>query len=185
MALLFKEQGLFGGALKCSFPQNFYDASDVRPVPDNQEVFMNKQCNQNIIFDILESPAAQNDLNEHPATFHFKELVEDHELGDISDGIEDTDLFQIDPENFTKECIVEISTVRGVKKRTHRDGSLENIRLTVVVFRILIHKTDIVVTFNDSEFEKDGESDQKWSGDNFVTILRSLKLIDSSLFVDE
>ena len=35
---VFLERPLYGGALSCSFPGYFLDASDFRPVPDNQEV---------------------------------------------------------------------------------------------------------------------------------------------------
>lgn len=38
----FKQVDLFGGAIVASIPSTFEDVSDIRQVPDNQEVYLDK-----------------------------------------------------------------------------------------------------------------------------------------------
>jgi hypothetical protein len=44
---------LFGGAMTCLLPASFQDLSGFRPVPDHQEVFVDKQSNTTITIEIL------------------------------------------------------------------------------------------------------------------------------------
>ncbi|KAJ4292917.1 hypothetical protein N0V88_005580 [Collariella sp. IMI 366227] len=50
----YKKTDLFGGALTCDLPDNFADVSTIRKVPDNQEVYIDKDGFTSIIFDIGE-----------------------------------------------------------------------------------------------------------------------------------
>jgi len=45
---------LFGGAISCSFPPRFKDVSDVREVPNNQEVFQDPNRDESFIIELLE-----------------------------------------------------------------------------------------------------------------------------------
>jgi hypothetical protein len=45
---------LYGGALKCALPSSFADASDMRQVPDNQEVWLDLESGLTIIVELLE-----------------------------------------------------------------------------------------------------------------------------------
>lgn len=47
---------LFGGAITASLPENFEDASKFRQIPDNQEVFVDKDSDVSVIVEILETP---------------------------------------------------------------------------------------------------------------------------------
>ncbi|GIM14959.1 hypothetical protein Vretimale_17817, partial [Volvox reticuliferus] len=44
---------LWGGAATCVVPTRMVDVSDIRQVPDNQEVFMDTEANQTFIFEIV------------------------------------------------------------------------------------------------------------------------------------
>ena len=44
---------LFGSCLSISLPNSFIDASTIRPVPDHQEMWMNKESNEWIIIGIF------------------------------------------------------------------------------------------------------------------------------------
>ncbi|KAJ6808183.1 putative ran guanine nucleotide release factor isoform X1 [Iris pallida] len=48
------ERPLFGGAISSSFPVRFQDVSDIRQVPDNQEVFVDPSRDESLIFELLE-----------------------------------------------------------------------------------------------------------------------------------
>ncbi|KAF4360625.1 hypothetical protein CsatB_007508 [Cannabis sativa] len=48
------ERPLFGGALASTFPQRFQDVSNIREVPDHQEVFVDPSRDESLILEILE-----------------------------------------------------------------------------------------------------------------------------------
>ena len=60
---------LFGGALEANLPEGYLDISKYRQVPDNQEVFMNKD--KTIIIELLEK--------EGLTQFHFDALCQENE----------------------------------------------------------------------------------------------------------
>lgn len=69
---------LFGGALECALPDNFADVSKLRQVPDNQEVFIDKDGFTSIIFDITErvgGPGSSPEIDGQALTTHLEELV--------------------------------------------------------------------------------------------------------------
>lgn len=48
---------LFGGAFSATLPPGAIDVSDLRPVPDNQEVFCHRVTDQSLIVELLELQA--------------------------------------------------------------------------------------------------------------------------------
>ncbi|KGY15175.1 hypothetical protein PABG_11959 [Paracoccidioides brasiliensis Pb03] len=50
----FRNIELFGGAIAIDLPEDFLDVSDIRQVPDNQEVFMSQDTQTSIIIEIVE-----------------------------------------------------------------------------------------------------------------------------------
>ncbi|KDP41182.1 hypothetical protein JCGZ_15589 [Jatropha curcas] len=48
------ERPLFGGAIVSTFPVRFQDVSNVRQVPDNQEVFVDPARDESLIFELLD-----------------------------------------------------------------------------------------------------------------------------------
>ncbi len=70
-------QPLFGGAIQCNLPSNCsFDLSDVRPVPDHQEVFVTDVSGSTstnmLVFEILERQAQVPD--DQAAEYFFKDL---------------------------------------------------------------------------------------------------------------
>ncbi|KAK8658274.1 hypothetical protein V6N13_036485 [Hibiscus sabdariffa] len=51
---LLSERPLFGGAISASFPLRFRDVSNIRQVPDHQEVFVDPACDESLIFELLD-----------------------------------------------------------------------------------------------------------------------------------
>ena len=51
---MYKSVPLFGGAARCDVPSNWIDASTLRDVPSNQEVFVNESGDTSVIIEILE-----------------------------------------------------------------------------------------------------------------------------------
>ncbi|GMP94516.1 hypothetical protein CsSME_00043958 [Camellia sinensis var. sinensis] len=48
------ERPLFGGAIASTFPLRFQDVSNIRQVPDHQEVFVDPARNESLIFELLD-----------------------------------------------------------------------------------------------------------------------------------
>lgn len=66
---------LYGGACQISIPQRFIDVSNMRQVPDHQEVFAcGAHTDQSIIVEIVELSADVPD--DEIAAFHFNELAQ-------------------------------------------------------------------------------------------------------------
>lgn len=73
------ERSLFGGAITCRLPPEWYDVSDLRQVPDHQECFC---CNDNNIthmwvMEILQRNEAVDDDRIAPYLFHDLALAND------------------------------------------------------------------------------------------------------------
>ena len=69
------ETPLFGGALAVNLPTGWLDCSDARPVPDHQEVWLERegQC-RSLIIEILER--AEEASDDKCALFHFIDIAE-------------------------------------------------------------------------------------------------------------
>ncbi|OMO93159.1 Ran-interacting Mog1 protein [Corchorus capsularis] len=51
---LYSERPLFGGAISTTFPLRFQDVSDIRQVPDHQEVFVDPTRDESLIIELLD-----------------------------------------------------------------------------------------------------------------------------------
>lgn len=51
---LLSERPLFGGAISTTFPLRFQDVSNIRQVPDHQEVFVDPARDESLIFELLD-----------------------------------------------------------------------------------------------------------------------------------
>ncbi|GJN88385.1 hypothetical protein Rhopal_001351-T1 [Rhodotorula paludigena] len=71
---------LYGGAITASVPANYVDASDLRQVPDTQEVFLAPDSDLSYIVEVLElvkDEQSEHDLDK-AARFHFSSLAHDN-----------------------------------------------------------------------------------------------------------
>ena len=58
--------------MQMALPKNFFDTSQVRQVPDNQEVWVDGDTNQSVILEILE--VLPDKIGEELVKYHFEEL---------------------------------------------------------------------------------------------------------------
>ncbi|WWC95141.1 hypothetical protein V866_001995 [Kwoniella sp. B9012] len=71
---------LFGGAISLDLPADYIDASDLRQIPDNQEVFLSSTSDTAIVLEVLgmvEDGLASTDLWE-AIKFHFSSIAHDN-----------------------------------------------------------------------------------------------------------
>ena len=96
---------LFGGAMEAKLPQNLQDASLIRQIPDNQEVFLSKSTEDSIIIELME-PA--------PLKEHFEDIIESNESSRV-EIIEQSDIIIARLEcakfNQTSQVIISMGNV--------------------------------------------------------------------------
>ncbi|GAB2297209.1 hypothetical protein Dimus_031322 [Dionaea muscipula] len=64
---------LYGGAISSTFPQRFEDVSNIRQVPDHQEVFADPAHDESLIFEVLD---LEDDVADNvSATWFLQDLA--------------------------------------------------------------------------------------------------------------
>lgn len=69
---------LYGGAISINLPDSFKDVSDLRPVPDHQEVYLDQHSSASFIMEILNyEDSVTNDL---AASYYFDDLAQSNQV---------------------------------------------------------------------------------------------------------
>ncbi|KAF9483808.1 Mog1p/PsbP-like protein [Pholiota conissans] len=170
---------LFGGAITAETAINLIDASDVRQVPDTQEVFMYPDSNVSIILEILQrvEPSHFNDA----IRFHFDSLAHDNSARSAT--IESVSVVPNDRGDETPSAIV-LKGVQMVPKFNHTTP--DKVEILMALFRVESKGIDLVLTFN-VPFES---VDEGLTNDvtvvkanaDFDTFVRSLRIVDFGVF---
>lgn len=66
---------LFGGAIEFGIPGRFEDVSQIREIPDNQEVFADPHSDQSVIIELLSQENIPLEAPQDAAKFFFDELA--------------------------------------------------------------------------------------------------------------
>jgi hypothetical protein len=141
---------LFGGAIVCELPEKFADVSKLRQVPDNQEVWMDKDGFTSIVIDILERLGPKNEggveVDGIALTEHLMDLV-----GEDADRVK---VWNTTETEFTRlpdaPAYTLIATVTPPNKPNGKEKERES-PLTAIILTLLRlerEKTDIVITVN-------------------------------------
>ncbi len=78
----FIPRDLFGGALQISLPARLEDVHLYRPIPDNQEVFVDATSDQSVIVELLD--LAEETSDAECSAFHFNSLAHDNDAEEQS-----------------------------------------------------------------------------------------------------
>ncbi|KAG6426282.1 hypothetical protein SASPL_110503 [Salvia splendens] len=71
------QRPLFGGAISSTFPLRFQDVSNMRQVPDHQEVFVDPTRDESLIFELLD---LKTDVADHgSATWFLQDLANEQD----------------------------------------------------------------------------------------------------------
>ncbi|KAL3646470.1 hypothetical protein CASFOL_011650 [Castilleja foliolosa] len=72
------QRNLFGGAIVSNFPLRFEDVSNIRQVPDHQEVFVDPTRDESLIFELLD---LKTDVADHgSATWFLQDLANEQDV---------------------------------------------------------------------------------------------------------
>jgi len=178
---------LFGGALECALPARFGDISNVREVPDHQEVFADVDTDQSIIFELL----GLEDVEDSQAAAHFfKDLAAANDAENACQILHVEPLGKAEIPNFDDK--VSKSVLVGQQQIAKFNEHAKNL-VTVYLGNIRLRdvRTDVLVTFNDpimispasSSMQSVVSTDQSTSTPTiFKAILQSLVVKDWTVF---
>jgi hypothetical protein len=69
---------LYGGAITITLPDSFKDVSDLRPVPDHQEVYLDQHTSASFIIEILNYE--DSITNDMAASYYFDDLAQSNQV---------------------------------------------------------------------------------------------------------
>ncbi|KAI9487932.1 hypothetical protein BDB00DRAFT_964455 [Zychaea mexicana] len=183
---------LYGGAISCAVANSFLDASQVRQIPDNQEVFVDTETQQSLIIELLEPVEAED---ERIARLHFEQLARDNEAA----ATEILKLERIPTETATPRLppsTTNVHVLRGNQKVAKFDEAkkmaFNTVQIMMAVVRLQQVSTDLVISINAPVLIASGSSDQQQQQQESTTVLdvekhmqevlSELKVNDWSLF---
>ncbi|XP_042056899.1 ran guanine nucleotide release factor-like [Salvia splendens] len=138
------QRPLFGGAISSTFPLRFQDVSNMRQVPDHQEVFVDPTRDESLIFELLD---LKTDVADHGSATWFLQDLANEQDAEGATVLEQSGVFEADALRFRDSPAV-ITTAVGQmaisKGRQGRDAQnlvkvyLANLRLKDVGTDVLI-----------------------------------------------
>ncbi|KAN0077346.1 hypothetical protein V8E55_011201 [Tylopilus felleus] len=175
------ERELFGGAIVAQFPINLIDASDLRQIPDNQEVFLYPDSNDSIIIEILQRVSQPNDVEA--VKFHFEALA--HDNAATSSAIQNISVVYNGRGDRTPSPIM----LRGSQSVPKFNAiAPDYVDIFMALFRVHSEQksADLVVTANIPRMSEGSAGEERANAiaSQFSTLVSSLRIIDYDLFVD-
>ncbi|KAF4591481.1 Ran-interacting protein Mog1 [Ophiocordyceps camponoti-floridani] len=188
---------LYGGAMVCDLPANFADVSKLRQVPDNQEVWIDKDGFTSIIFDITErvgESGSSAEIDGLAMTTHLEDMV-GTDIGSVKIwNTAQTEFTRLESKPPAYTLIATQTPKVGQAKGP--DSAPDFTALIMTLLRLERYKTDILITINVPHIKGEYDEDDvdlelgkqgKLMGNAVeysATIWESLKIKDFSLFGD-
>ncbi|KAK4994355.1 hypothetical protein LTR66_005600 [Elasticomyces elasticus] len=139
----FKRVQLFGGAIVADLPANFANVSDIRQVPDHQEVYLDRDGLTSIIFDILEQVDVGTDTDA--LQYHLKDIV--------GEDAEQTKIWTSNAAVFSElppqtPAYTLFATQQASAERITQGRAPDFTGILLLLIRLNGKKTDLVITIN-------------------------------------
>ncbi|KAL9603657.1 MAG: hypothetical protein Q9219_000976 [cf. Caloplaca sp. 3 TL-2023] len=146
MTTSFCNVGLFGGAITANIPDGYFDASNLRQVPDHQENYLDAAGFSSIIIDLAER-VSQPSTDSEALDFHFQDIVGTSDISTIWN----TAVVHLPLLPPNTPC----HTLLGTTRPHHEmNGNLQHqyapdfTAIILTLIRLIPQSTDIVVTIN-------------------------------------
>ncbi|KAK5685641.1 hypothetical protein LTR17_027050 [Elasticomyces elasticus] len=190
--LTYVPASLYGGAITCLLPSNFADVSDLRQVPDHQEVYLDKDGYTSIVVDILERVEKEND--QEALKYHLKDLVQEDEGEVTTWDISEVKMAKL--QDTIPAYTLLATTPPGARQRG-RAHEPDFVGVLLLLVRLVEQKTDLLVAVNVPHIPghyDPGEVDLerrmtggllRIGGEIREKVLESLEIRDWELFVQE
>ncbi|XP_048476046.1 ran guanine nucleotide release factor [Rhincodon typus] len=187
---------LFGGSFSAIIPPHSVDVSEIREIPDNQEVFAHSDTDQSIIIELLEH---QNHVpDQEAARYHFADIANSND----ATVMDSTKILSVEPVSSDQITLQDPSSAWLLSGRQQVAKFNEQARNTVTIhlalFRLPQYSTDILITFNDptiispfsssvggSSVQSGGTSASAaphWTLEQFRATVQSFQLLDPTIF---
>ncbi|XP_061593078.1 ran guanine nucleotide release factor [Cololabis saira] len=177
---------LFGGALSAVIPQHATDISELREIPDNQEVFAHSHTDQSLVVELVEYQHQVAD--QHAARYHFDDLAGSNQAA-AAGCCEVAGVAALPGAELSLAQCSCAWTCTGTQRVSKFN---EEARNTVVihlgVFRLPQFSTEVLVTFNDPQSirpassSSSAEHTEPWTLQDFQRVLHTLTLHNPGLF---
>jgi hypothetical protein len=142
---------LYGGAIVCDLPETFADVSRLRQVPDNQEVWIEKDGFTSIIFDIVErvgGPGSSPEIDGRAITEHLQDMVGSDITGIKIWNTAETEFTRLDSK-IPAYTLIATQTPRVPSSQSRDPTSAPDFTAIVMtLLRLEREKTDILITIN-------------------------------------
>ncbi|KAI0340604.1 Mog1p/PsbP-like protein [Trametopsis cervina] len=169
---------LFGGAITLNLPRTLIDASDLRQVPDTQEVFLYPESSTSIIVEVLER-VAPDDATE-AAKFHFDSLAHDNDA--TAKTVLNVDV-RTTHQGETPPPVV-LHGIQAVPK--FNSTTSDEVFIHLALYRIASKNVDLVMTMNIPVRTSDdgavNEEHRATAEHEFDAAVSSLNIVDFGLF---
>ncbi|KAK6316641.1 hypothetical protein J4Q44_G00120410 [Coregonus suidteri] len=183
---------LFGGALSATIPHSAKDISELREIPDNQEVFAHDHTDQSIIVELLELQSHVQ--NGDAARYHFEDVAGSNKAS--APGTSEVRAVVALPKSdlSLEECSSAFLLTGTQCVAKFNEEAKNTVTIYLGLFRLPQFSTDVLVTFNDplsispSSSSAVGiggeqqENTEPWTLQDFQHLLQSLRLHDPGVF---
>ncbi|PVG00199.1 Mog1p/PsbP-like protein [Serendipita vermifera] len=168
---------LYGGAITISLPSDLIDASDLRQIPDAQEVFLDPKSDVNFIFEVLDRVEPED--AKEAAKFHFDSIAEDSEAvgGEIHEVIV-PEMNVRSPPQTPNPILLDGSQQVAKFNKAERD----DVRVFLAVYRLTEKANDVVFVMNYPLRSTDSEESLTKAKELFRKCAESLQILDFDLF---
>ncbi|KAG8366335.1 hypothetical protein BUALT_Bualt17G0069200 [Buddleja alternifolia] len=142
---LCSQRPLFGGAITSTFPLRFEDVSNTRQVPDHQEVFVDPNRDESLIFELLDLKADVADQGS--ATWFLQDLANEQDAEGTT-VLEQSGVFEADGLQFRNIPAIVTTAVGQMAVSKGRQGrEAQNIvKVYLANLRLKDVATDILIT---------------------------------------
>ncbi|KQK23966.2 ran guanine nucleotide release factor [Brachypodium distachyon] len=136
---------LFGGAISSTFPVRFQDVSNIREVPDHQEVFVDPSRDESLIFELLDLKGEVEDGGS--ALWFLRDVANEQDAGD-SMVVEHSGTVQLAGLRVGEASVVAGTAIGKLAVSKGRQGrEAQNIiRVYLANIRLKNAATDVVIT---------------------------------------
>ncbi|XP_041647625.1 ran guanine nucleotide release factor [Cheilinus undulatus] len=179
---------LFGGSLSAVLPHSSVDTSELREIPDNQEVFAHALTDQSLIIELVEFQAQVPD--QDAARYHFEDIAGSNKAAEQGGfqvaGVEPVSQADLSLSDCSSAWI--LSGTQCVSK--FNEEAKNTVTIHLALLRLPQFSTDVLISFNDpqsispssSSAASAGAHAQPWTQQDFQRLVQTLTLHDPGLF---
>ncbi|KAF3033815.1 hypothetical protein E8E12_003567 [Didymella heteroderae] len=179
----FTNTPLYGGAITVDLPSKFADTSQIREVPDHQEVYLDSNGYSSIVVEILEYQEKGSD--EEALQYHFADLIDEEDSTNILEQGRAVMAKLSDKPVYTLRFIQTPPTNTNPNRKVP-----EYVYIHLMLLRLKEQETDLMISVNiphyPGEYEKpkEGQTTQLMEDSEKVKdrILETFDIKDWSLF---